>query len=308
MPSDTYQGFALLRSVLQGGSDTQVAQAVAYAKRIQLYPLSQAASPPPTKFVDASQVVFDAAIPYDLRFFQALDQMVQAEPWLDRDRVMIDQLRTIGITKGQPFAPDHWAKELLGTAISEARAWLDARYEAAFRPYFEGSRWALPVDPELLESIGRFFQVPDAYPVDARGVTYTFGFFSAKHLGSGQFYLMTITDQDGNHLDAATTYRLRVPADAPVTQYWSATVYDRQTHTFIRNAPRLGRSSQSPGLQANADGSVDLYFGPNPPQGKEANWVPTRADGQVEVLFRFYGPKQPLFDKTWQLPDITKLT
>jgi hypothetical protein len=308
MPSDTYQGFALLRSVLQGGSDADVAQAVAYAKRIQLYPLSQAASLPPTAFVDASQVLFDAAIPYDLRFFQALDQMVQSEPWLERDRVMIDHLRTIGITRGQPFTPDPRTQELLEAAVSEARAWLDAGYAAVFRPYYEGGHWALPADPELIESVGRSFQVPDTYPVDARGVTYSFAFFSAKHLGSGQFYLMTITDQDGNPLDGATAYRLRVPADAPVTQYWSATAYDRRTHTFIRNAPRLGRSSQSPGLLASADGSVDLLFGPAPPQGREANWVPTRLDGQFEVLFRFYGPQKPLFDKTWQLPDISKQT
>lgn len=306
MPSDTYQGFALLRSVLQGGSDADVAQAVAYAKRIQLYPLSQAASPPPTAFVDASQVLFDAAIPYDLRFFQALDQMVQSEPWLERDRVMIDHLRTIGITRGQPFTPDPRTQELLEAAVSEARAWLDAGYQAVFRPYYEGGHWALPADPELIKSVGRSFQIPDTYPVDARGVTYSFAFFSAKHLGSGQFYLMTITDQDGNPLDGATAYRLKVPADAPVSQYWSATAYDRRTHTFIRNAPRLGRSSQSPGLQASADGSVDLLFGPAPPQGREANWVPTRPDGQFEVLFRFYGPQKPLFDKTWQLPDITK--
>jgi hypothetical protein len=78
MPSDTYQGFALLRSVLQGGSDADVAQAVAYAKRIRLYPLSQAASPPPTAFVDASQVLFDAAIPYELRIFRALDGAIRA--------------------------------------------------------------------------------------------------------------------------------------------------------------------------------------------------------------------------------------
>jgi len=172
---------------------------------------------------------------------------VQFEPWLERDRVMIDQLRTVGITRGQPFTPDPRTQELLEAAVSEARAWLDAGYAAVFRPYYEGGHWALPADPELIESVGRSFQVPDTYPVDARGVTYSFAFFSAKHLGSGQFYLMTITDQDGNPLDGATAYRLRVPADAPVTQYWSATAYDRRTHTFIRNAPRLGRSSKARG-------------------------------------------------------------
>ena len=35
-------------------------------------------------------------------------------------------------------------------------------------------------------------------------------------------------------------------------------------------------------------------------------WIPTKADGQFEVLFRFCGPEKPLFDKTWKLPDIEK--
>ena len=64
--------------------------------------------------------------------------------------------------------------------------------------------------------------------------------------------------------------------------------------------------STTPGLQKNADGSVDLYFGPKAPAGKESNWVPTDANGKFEVLFRFYGPQKPLFDKTWKLPDIER--
>jgi len=52
---------------------------------------------------------------------------------------------------------------------------------------------------------------------------------------------------------------------------------------------------------------VDVYFGPKAPVGKEANWVPTSATGQFEVLFRLYGPEKPLFDKTWKLPDIEKI-
>jgi hypothetical protein len=38
-----------------------------------------------------------------------------------------------------------------------------------------------------------------------------------------------------------------------------------------------------------------------------ANWVPTTPGGQFEVLFRFYGPEKPLFDKTWMLPDIERM-
>ena len=73
MPSDTYQGYALLRSVLKSGSDADVAKAVTYSKRLKLYPLSQAANPPATAFVDASGVEFDSTIRYDLSFFESLE-------------------------------------------------------------------------------------------------------------------------------------------------------------------------------------------------------------------------------------------
>src|SRR4029077_7749290 len=100
LPSSTYTGFALLRSNLKSSSEADVAKAVAYGKRVKFYPLSQASNPPETKFVDAINVLFDSTIPYDVRFFEALDRFVQREPWIDRDRVMIDELRTIGIEKG----------------------------------------------------------------------------------------------------------------------------------------------------------------------------------------------------------------
>jgi hypothetical protein len=306
MPSDTYQGYALLRSVLKSGSDADVAKAVAYARRVKLYPLSQAANPPETKFVDASGVEFDSTIPYDLRFFESLDRMVQAEPWLERDRAMIDQLKTIGIERGKRFNPDAKTKQILTDAIQEAKTWLDARYDT-LPPYYEGERWFFPITEEMHQSVMKDWRVPDSYPVDARGTAYTLAFFSAKHLGEAQYYLLTGSDKDGKPLDGKESYRLRVPADAPVTQYWSMTVYNRDTHAFIRNAKSVGRSSQTPGLKKNKDGSVDIFFGPTAPGGQESNWVPTDAKGRFEVLARFYGPKKPLFDKTWKLPDIEKM-
>lgn len=118
---------------------------------------------------------------------------------------------------------------------------------------------------------------------------------------------MSIKDKEGRGFDGAGTYRLTVPANPPVKLYWSATVYDRATHAFIRKLPRASRSSLSPDLQKNTDGSVDIWFGPSAPAGKESNWVPTKPGGEFEVLFRFYGPEKSLFDKTWQLPDIEKV-
>src|SRR5262249_22553181 len=113
MPSETYQGFAILRSNPKIGSDADVAQAVAYGKAVKFYPLSQATTSPATTFVDAIDVVFDATIPYDLRFFESLNRMVQIEPWLKRDSAMIDTLKSIGIERGKPFKPDARTQQVL---------------------------------------------------------------------------------------------------------------------------------------------------------------------------------------------------
>lgn len=274
-----------------------------------MYPLAQSANPPATKFIDVVDAVFDSTIPYDVRFFETLDRFVQREPWLERDKVMIDALKSIGIEKGKPFSPGDALKKTLGDAIREARTWLDSRYEAAFvPPYFPGSGWALPVSPELIQGLQTNYANPQSYPVDWRGVAYTFAFFSAKHLGEGQFYLVSMQDKNGRALDGAKTYRLQVPPNAPVKLYWSATAYDRATHALIRDLERSSRASTSQGLQKNPDGSVDIFFGPAAPQGKELNWVPTRAGGGFEVMFRLYGPEKPLFEKTWQLPDIEEIS
>ncbi len=308
LQSPTYQSYALLRSNLASGDQADIAKAVAYGKRVKVYPLSQAQSPPATTFVDAIDVVFDSTIPGDLRFYQSLDRFVQHEPWIDRDRVMIDMLRTIGIEKGKPFTPDQATQTVLKDAITEARAWLDNRYEGVFTTSFnKGKQWVLPALPGVAQGMMTNFASPNDYPVDGRGVAYSMAFFSAKHLGAGQYYLMTIRDKDHKPLDGNGAYRLNVPANPPVKLYWSATVYDRATHALIRGQPWSSRSSNTPNLQKNADGSVDVFFAAKAASGKEANWIPTDPTGRFEVLFRLYGPEKPFFDKEWVLPDIEKI-
>lgn len=122
LPSSTYRSYALLRSNLASGSDADIAKAVAYGKRVKVYPLSQAANPGNTVFIDAIDLIYDNTIPYDLRFFESLDRMVQYEPWLERDKAMIEPLKSIGIEKGKSFQPSAATKQILETAIAEAHA------------------------------------------------------------------------------------------------------------------------------------------------------------------------------------------
>ncbi len=305
LQSDTYQGFVILRSNFRSRSDADIAAAVEYGKRIRIYPLG--ASPESTVYVDVYDKPFDATIPYDWRYFESLHRFVQAEPWLTRDKVMIDLLKSIGIEKGKPFTPDAATKDMLGKAAREARTFIEQEYESAFEPpFFPGTHWAVPVPKETLDALATGFSAPDSYPIDGRAGMYSMAYFSARHLGAGQFYVMAIRDRSGAPLSGQKTYRLTVPPHAPVTQYWSATAYDRETHALIRGAARASRASNSADVKQNADGSVSLYFGPEAPAGQESNWVPTNGRN-FEVLFRLYGPQQALFDKTWKLPDFEEV-
>jgi hypothetical protein len=306
--SETFAGYALFRSNLASHGDADVAKAADYGKRLKVYPLSQAENPPETKFTDANGVPYDSTIPYDLRFFQSLDRVVQTEPWLARDKAIIDQLKSIGIEKGKPFAPDSKTTAILNVAATEARAFLDHLYEAGYPPFFPTAHWAVPAFPDLVKAGSSGYAERDIYPVDYRALTYSMGYIGIKRLGTAQTYLIANKDKDGAPLDGSKNYRLHVPPKVPVELYWSVTVYDRETHALVKNMDRASRASNAADVQKNPDGSTDIYFGPKAPDGKESNWVPTDPQRGFELLFRLYSPTQALFEKkVWTLPDVEKV-
>jgi hypothetical protein len=307
LASDTYGGYFLIRSNLKSRSGADVQSSIAYGKHVKFYPLAAIDNPPETVFVDVKDKDFDSTIKYDVSFFALLDRVVQTEPWIARDRVMIDQLRSLGIEKGKPFAPDDSTKTALEVGLAEARALLAARYDAGFPAFFEGTYWMMPTSPEAIEGQSTDYANPDKYSVDARGLAYSYAYIALKRLGAGQYYLINIKDKDGEAYDGGKTYRLHVPPDPPVQQYWSVTAYDRETHALIKGMDRASRASNAADLAKNADGSVDIWFGPKAPESKESNWVPTDPNRGFELMFRLYGPTKALFDKAWALPDVEKI-
>jgi hypothetical protein len=308
LASDTYGGFFLIRSSLKSHGDADVQASIAYGKRVKFYPLSEVGNPPETVFIDVKDKDFDSTIKYDASFFTLLDRVVQTEPWIARDRAMIDQLRTIGIEKGKPFAPNEETKTALEAGAAEAKAWLAARYDAGFPPFFPGTHWTLPALSEAIEGQSTDYADPDQYAVDGRGLAYSYAYIALKRLGVGQYYLINIKDKNGEAYDGGKSYRLHVPPNAPVRQYWSVTAYDRETHALIKGVDRASRASNAADLAKNADGSVDIWFGPKAPAARESNWVPTDPNRRFELMFRLYGPTKALFDKAWTLPDVETMS
>jgi len=129
----------------------------------------------------------------------------------------------------------------------------------------------------------------------------------SKAIGKGSQYLRSAKDSQGAWLDGKNNYHLRIPANVPSVVNWSITVYDYETRSMIQTSFNRAAIGSDDKITKNVDGSVDLYFGPLAPAGKESNWIQTLPGRGWWVWFRIYGPTEPFFDRSWQLPDFEKI-
>ncbi|OPH83217.1 DUF1254 domain-containing protein [Nitrobacter vulgaris] len=279
-------------------------------KKTRIYPLARAANPPPNSFVNVSNRAFSTVAPADDRFWELLNAVVQSEPVESLDPVTLGFFAAIGIEKGKPFKPDERMKRILteAAAVGDATArtlTYKSRIPEAF--YYPNSTWRQWLGGYRFQSQRGVAHLDAAafFYFYATGVTPA---MEAKMVGQGSQYAVGLLDSQGNPLDGGKTYRLRVLPNAPVKDFWSAIVYDNQTRSMLQTDQDFPQvSSLDKGLTTNADGSVDIYFGPKSPAGLERNWVQTLPGKGWNMLFRLYGPLDPWFDKTWKLSEIERL-
>ena len=112
----------------------------------------------------------------------------------------------------------------------------------------------------------------------------------------------------GQYFDGGRNYRLHLPPHIPAKDFWSMIVHDPQTRSMLQTDQRFPSvSSQKPDLVVNPDSSVDLYFGPEPPVGKETNWLQTIPGKGWYAGLRLYGPLAPWFDKSWRPGELEEI-
>jgi hypothetical protein len=287
--------------------DPDPAKAKAAIAGLRIYPYSQRDNPPPTRHVSPDGRKWSGEQPRGLAYWEALARVIDEEPVLERDRIMLGMLQPLGIEKGKPFRPSERQKQILieASQVGELMARtisLEKRFEGA--RVWPGKQWEFSL---FLQETSQ--EAPHHTQFDER----TSWFYEAvgvsvgmigRTVGFGQVYLEASKDAAGHWLEGGRTYRLRVPPNAPVAQFWSFTVYDNETRCFVDTGVQPDRSSRDD-IVKNADGSVDLFFGPQAPVGKPAtNWIKTTPGRGWFTYFRLYGPTQPFFDRSWVLPDI----
>jgi hypothetical protein len=273
-------------------------------KNLRIYPLSQVKNPPETKFISASGFEFNTVHANDFNYFEELNQIVQEEPNEALDPERLGLFASIGIEKGKPFAPDARMKKILTEAAAVGNATTRAilfrtRMKEAY--YYPNSAW-------ITTFVGgyEFLSQPGVRNLDARALFhyYATGITPAmalKMVGVGSQYAAAFIDSDGKPLDGSKTYKIHLPSNIPAKDFWSFVLYDNQTRSELQTDeqfPSIG--SEKKGIVINPDSSVDVYFGPQPPKGHEANWVQTIPGKGWNVLLRLYGPGQSWFDKTWK--------
>ncbi|MEZ8824534.1 DUF1214 domain-containing protein [Vibrio amylolyticus] len=312
--TDTYlYGFSFRPSLTNGATDEDAGN---YAKQIKIYELAEASNPQKTTHLDATDVAYDSLPYYNDTFFQDINDVIQENPVRDQDKAMASLLKDLGIEKGKSFKPTEEQTQAMQEGVLMAYAHMQSKFiepdqtvSALWRdedgkPISQWSFWNF--GPQAQQ--GFPFIDENEVLVDKRAASYFYVTYLPKQLGGSTFYLTGLRDENGDMLDGEETYKLNVPADTPVEDFWSAIVYSMETKNFVKGVDRVGLSSRnSDTMIKNSDGSYDLYFGPKAPEGKESNWVPTGGEDYF-LLFRLYRPTSKTFFKNWMLNDLEKVS
>ncbi|WZO97189.1 DUF1254 domain-containing protein [Isosphaeraceae bacterium EP7] len=307
--TSTHVNAVILRGFLVDGK-TDAASKM-FKDGLKIYPLSKAGNPPPMDFVSGSHKAFNTVDANTFAFYEELNAVIQKEPIDFLDPELRGQAASIGIIKGKPFAPDERMKKLLTESVAVGNATARA---IGFRNrdprvlLYDNSQWKtgfIGGDYRWLDGDGVAGRDLDARTYFFYLATVNTPAMAAKMVGRGAQYAFINTDKDASYLDGGKDYRLHMPAKVPAKDFWSVVVYDPQTRSELQTGqPFPSKNNKRDELLVNADGSVDLYFGPKAPQGKEKNWTQTVAGKGWFALLRLYGPLEPWFDKTWRPGDI----
>lgn len=312
--SPTYNVFLFFRTVMKQGTDgPDPAPAVALAEQTRIYPLwTMEKDVKPMAFPDGSGKRIDMMYPVDAAYWTKLKEFVDYEPVEAIDPIVRGTLAQIGILKGQPFAPTDKQKELLQKAVETAPKMLLASRQLG-RPdrrnlYYTDRQfenvWAGATSEWLQDDYLDFIQ---------RGTYFQVAYSSApamvmRTINAGSKYPVALRDAKGDFLDGTNTYRLRLPPNPPAALFWAVTAYNITDGTMPETPQLLPSINAFNDVAKNADGSIDLWFGPaKPADAAASNFIQTVPGRNFLAALRLYGTGVEFYDQTWKPDDLVKV-
>ena len=304
--SNTFRNWVMVRGFEKVTGRGEAALAY-YEEHFKVQPLGEGIHKPGA--VSASFKQSNTTHPRDIRYFDLLDKMVQYEPLSAFTPEESGLLQSLGIVKGVEFKPNDRMQRILadgvklGDGMAKAIAFANRDPQARVYP---DRHW------ERIFIGGYQFERNGARLLDARTLFHYTAIvvtpaMEVKKIGVGSQYLATYRDANGAYLDGGQNYRLRLPAGIPAKDFWSVTVYDAETRSLLQNGQPKPSISTYDLPAENLDGSIDIYFGPQAPQGKEKNWIKTLPGQGWFTYLRLYGPLEPFFEQKWKPDDIVKV-
>ncbi len=305
----TYATWLFMRGNISKGVDVAVKNVKDHLK---VYPLSEASNPKPVEYVNMTGKPFNTIHPNTFEFYEHLNTLIQEES----DEMLDDETKglfaSIGIKKGEEFNPTEREKRILtdAVAIANAAARANNYYPTGDLKmvYFYKdvpTEWVMAYPDKNV-----YFNYEHGFNTDARvffHYTYTAvtPSMATPHEGRGSDYCITFKDSKHQIFDGSKTYKIHLPPNVPVADFWALTIYDSQTRSMLQtDQPYPTVGSQDDGFKQNEDGSYDVYFSPKPPKGFEKNWLQTIPGKSWFVILRMYGPLKPFLDKTWRPSEI----
>ena len=284
------------------------AGAVQVVTKMQVYPWSERNNPKAAKFVSFSGKAMDTLPPSGIEYWARLSAVINNNPVEERDRFFMAMLKPLGIEKGKPFQPDERQRGILEDAARDGDAMgrvmlFEGEQRISGANAFRGTQWNWVILNRPDQESENHSQLDERLHY-TYGAIYTSPFIGSKKPGPGSEYVQAFKDKDGNRLDGGKSYRLKVPANVPAASFWSLTLYDTATRSMLQNPSNDAAHSSYDKLKTKSDGSIDLFFAPKAPAGGESNWVETVPGKGFYPMFRFYTPKEGVFDGTWKLPDV----
>lgn len=299
--------FLIVRALPKPGEGA--ASVIEYLSNVGMYPLTQKDTPKTGAVVRIGGVPVNTDWPKDFGYFEYMAEALVDAVIEPEDKLMYAMLEPLGIAPGKSFQPDERIRRILTRAADTGAAIVA---NMAFANRFENRQyWANREWEKITFATTPEFETTKRIELDERTQGWYQLAMNARYIytakpvpGEGSWYASAFRDGTGAFLDGAKNYRLRVDANPPARQFWSVTVYDNRTRSMIDTDQQRAGLSGHDNLKKNADGSVDLYFGPNAPTGYEENWIKTIPGQGFFAMFRLFGPLQPLYDQTWKLNDI----